>query len=177
MARVHRIGQTKPVHMYRLCTSGTIEEVGGLGGAVGKRAIQSFHPRPFGLSETACRSPHITSLLLVASVLQRMQQRAEKKLYLDQMVNRGNVAGVQRRRRGTPLLAENYGLTAALLCQRLPAAIDPSTAPVTCPVTGMGRMESLDRAELLSMLCFGCDRIFKVGTVQGPALLLAGAPA
>jgi SNF2 family DNA or RNA helicase len=27
MARVHRIGQTKPVHVYRLCTEGTIEEV------------------------------------------------------------------------------------------------------------------------------------------------------
>lgn len=44
-ARVHRLGQTKPVHVYRLCTGGTIEE--------------------------------------------RIQQRAEKKLYLDQMVNRG----------------------------------------------------------------------------------------
>lgn len=31
MARVHRIGQTKPVHVYRLCTEGTIEEVGGAG--------------------------------------------------------------------------------------------------------------------------------------------------
>ena len=27
------------------------------------------------------------------SVLQRIQQRAEKKLFLDQMVNRGSVAG------------------------------------------------------------------------------------
>ena len=44
-ARVHRLGQTKPVHVYRLCTGGTIEE--------------------------------------------RIQSRAEKKLYLDQMVNRG----------------------------------------------------------------------------------------
>ena len=31
MARVHRIGQTKPVHVYRLCTGGTVEEVGGAG--------------------------------------------------------------------------------------------------------------------------------------------------
>jgi SWI/SNF-related matrix-associated actin-dependent regulator of chromatin subfamily A member 5 len=23
---VHRIGQTKPVHVYRLCTEGTVEE-------------------------------------------------------------------------------------------------------------------------------------------------------
>ena len=48
MARVHRIGQTKPVHVYRLCTTGTVEE--------------------------------------------RIQHRAERKLYLDQMVNRGSTA-------------------------------------------------------------------------------------
>lgn len=45
MARVHRIGQKKIVHIYRLVSSGTVEE--------------------------------------------RVLQRAEKKLYLDQMVNRG----------------------------------------------------------------------------------------
>eukprot|EP00746_Dinoflagellata_sp_MGD_P164449 gnl/MRDRNA2_/MRDRNA2_93079_c0_seq1.p1 gnl/MRDRNA2_/MRDRNA2_93079_c0~~gnl/MRDRNA2_/MRDRNA2_93079_c0_seq1.p1 ORF type:complete len:1047 (-),score=205.85 gnl/MRDRNA2_/MRDRNA2_93079_c0_seq1:46-3186(-) len=44
MARVHRIGQTKKVHVYRLVTRGTVEE--------------------------------------------RIVQRAEKKLFLDQMVNR-----------------------------------------------------------------------------------------
>ena len=46
MARVHRIGQKKPVHVYRLVTAGTVEE--------------------------------------------RMQQRAEKKLFLEQMVSRGS---------------------------------------------------------------------------------------
>ncbi|MDC0526267.1 hypothetical protein OAO87_04615 [bacterium] len=45
MARVHRIGQSKVVHIYRLVTAGTVEE--------------------------------------------RIVQRAEKKLYLDQVVNRG----------------------------------------------------------------------------------------
>ena len=45
MARVHRIGQTKTVHVYRLLSAGTVEE--------------------------------------------RIVERAEKKLYLDQMVNRG----------------------------------------------------------------------------------------
>lgn len=45
MARVHRIGQKKTVHVYRLLSAGTVEE--------------------------------------------RMVERAEKKLYLDQMVNRG----------------------------------------------------------------------------------------
>lgn len=49
MARVHRIGQTKPVHVYRFCTVGTVE--------------------------------------------QQVQQRAEKKLFLDQTVNRGGLAG------------------------------------------------------------------------------------
>jgi SWI/SNF-related matrix-associated actin-dependent regulator of chromatin subfamily A member 5 len=47
MARVHRIGQKKVVHVYRLVSSGTVEE--------------------------------------------RIVQRAEKKLYLDQMVNRDGV--------------------------------------------------------------------------------------
>jgi hypothetical protein len=46
MARVHRIGQNKPVHVYRLVSEGTVEE--------------------------------------------RIQKRAEGKLYLDQMVNRGS---------------------------------------------------------------------------------------
>ena len=46
MARVHRIGQKKEVHIYRLVTAGTVEE--------------------------------------------RMTQRAEKKLFLEQMVSRGS---------------------------------------------------------------------------------------
>ena len=46
MARVHRIGQTRKVHVYRLVSAGTIEE--------------------------------------------RILQRAQKKLYLDQMVNKGS---------------------------------------------------------------------------------------
>jgi hypothetical protein len=48
MARVHRIGQTKPVHIYRLVSAGTVE--------------------------------------------QRIVQRAQKKLFLDSMVNRGSTA-------------------------------------------------------------------------------------
>ncbi len=51
MARVHRIGQTKTCHVYRFCTSGTIE--------------------------------------------QRIQQRAEKKLFLDKMVNSGQTEGAR----------------------------------------------------------------------------------
>ena len=48
MARVHRIGQTKTVHIYRLVTAGSVEE--------------------------------------------RIVQRAQKKLFLDSMVNRGSSA-------------------------------------------------------------------------------------
>jgi SWI/SNF-related matrix-associated actin-dependent regulator of chromatin subfamily A member 5 len=48
MARVHRIGQTKPVHVYRLVTKNSVEE--------------------------------------------RIVQRAQNKLYLDGMVNRGSTA-------------------------------------------------------------------------------------
>ena len=48
MARVHRIGQTKVVHVYRLVTAGSVEE--------------------------------------------RIVQRAQKKLFLDGMVNRGSTA-------------------------------------------------------------------------------------
>jgi hypothetical protein len=51
MARVHRIGQTKIVHVYRLVTHGTIEE--------------------------------------------RMVERAEKKLYMDRMVNSTGGEGVE----------------------------------------------------------------------------------
>jgi hypothetical protein len=48
MDRVHRIGQSKSVHVYRLVTGGTIEE--------------------------------------------RIVRRAEKKMFLDRMVNRGSTA-------------------------------------------------------------------------------------
>lgn len=52
---MHRIGQTKPVHIYRLVTGSSVEE--------------------------------------------RMLQRADAKLYLDQMVNRGSTARVRQRAR------------------------------------------------------------------------------
>ena len=51
MARVHRIGQKKMVHIYRLVTAGTVEE--------------------------------------------RMTQRAEKKLFLEQMVSRGSTKAAE----------------------------------------------------------------------------------
>lgn len=52
MARVHRIGQKKEVHIYRLVTAGTVEE--------------------------------------------RMTQRAEKKLFLEQMVSRGSTKAAEQ---------------------------------------------------------------------------------
>jgi len=69
MARVHRIGQTKTVHVYRLVSSGTMEE--------------------------------------------RIVQRAQKKLFLDAMVNRGSTAaGMQMDRLDTKamLKAITFGM-------------------------------------------------------------------
>ncbi len=65
MARVHRIGQTKPVHVYRLVSEGTVEE--------------------------------------------RIQKRAESKLFLDKMVNRNStqVRGCVCRRGGRRLGASD----------------------------------------------------------------------
>ena len=84
MARVHRIGQKKVVHLYRLVSSGTVEE----------RIVQvrplltSPHrsplPRPSLTSADPLPRPSLTSADLRLVVL----QRAEKKLYLDRMVNR-----------------------------------------------------------------------------------------
>ncbi|GFH13582.1 uncharacterized protein HaLaN_09500 [Haematococcus lacustris] len=81
MARVHRIGQTKPVHVYRLVSEGTVEE--------------------------------------------RIQRRAEGKLYLDQMVNRGSTQGAEE-------------------------------------------MEKMNKHEVLSMLKYGADRIFKNDAGRSP---------
>ncbi len=75
-ARVHRLGQTKPVHVYRLCTGGTIEE--------------------------------------------RIQSRAEKKLYLDHMVNRGVLS---------------QGLISILTSPVSHASPDPQSVSI-CPVPG-----------------------------------------
>ena len=74
MARVHRIGQTKPVHAYRLCTTGTVEE--------------------------------------------RMQQRAEQKLYLAEMVNRGSYEDGQ-----CSVLTGSLEFTPFCLCQDSPIMI------------------------------------------------------
>ncbi|KAH8049693.1 helicase [Aureococcus anophagefferens] len=65
MARVHRIGQTRPVHVYRLVTAGTVEE--------------------------------------------RIVQRAEKKLYLDSMVNRDQERGGGAARQDGPSQSELLG--------------------------------------------------------------------
>jgi SWI/SNF-related matrix-associated actin-dependent regulator of chromatin subfamily A member 5 len=84
MARVHRIGQSKPVHVYRLISSGTVEE--------------------------------------------RMLERAQKKLLLDQSVNRDTSdkdgEHVVRRLGATELLADiKFGAQAIFggnACNKLP---------------------------------------------------------
>lgn len=95
MARVHRIGQTKVVHVYRLVTSGTVEE--------------------------------------------RIVQRAEKKLYLDQVVNRGVEAGAAGASTGAAAGPSSSGGTA-----------DAGTDEVTS-------------SDMLSMLKFGAQCCFGVG--------------
>lgn len=75
--------QTKPVHVYRLCTEGTVEE--------------------------------------------RIQRRAEQKLYLDQMVNRGSTAGAEEmdkmdRKELLAMLkfgADRYDYVAVVCCQNV----------------------------------------------------------
>ena len=91
MARVHRIGQTKRVHIYRLVTEGTVEE--------------------------------------------RIVQRAEKKLYLDRMVNRDGVP----RRDGADDADDTDG----------PPELDDNGAP--------------DGSELLRALMFGAHAVVTGG--------------
>ena len=93
MARVHRIGQTKVVHVYRLVTAGTVEE--------------------------------------------RLVQRAEKKLYLDQVVNRDG-------------LRENIAAPEALVASA-------SSEDLTSIESNEDNESGLNEAELLEMLRFGAD--------------------
>lgn len=62
MARVHRIGQTKIVHVYRLISAGTVEEC--------------------------------------------IVQRAQRKLFLDSMVNRGSTAQAKQEAEAAEALAQ-----------------------------------------------------------------------
>lgn len=124
MARVHRIGQTKPVHIYRLVTGSSVEE--------------------------------------------RMLQRADAKLYLDQMVNRGSTARV---RVGGWSVARCAG-SRMLSLARVPGRHTPvhhahtlgpppptSTNQTHHRTQQAQQMDGLSTGELLSMLSFGADRI------------------
>ena len=102
MARVHRIGQTKKVHVYRLVTPGTVEE--------------------------------------------RIVQRAEKKLYLDKMVNRD-----------------------ASTCDRedVSSSLSPSAGKSGKGKGGKGRAQVAEvgsdepeGSELLAALTFGAQAVF-----------------
>ncbi len=106
MARVHRIGQTKPVHVYRLVTEGTVEE--------------------------------------------RIQHRADQKLYLDQVCGSSCLWVRSESDNCTTLQMVNRGSTSAA-----------------------EEMDTLGRTELMAMLKFGADRIFKndVGRMPSDAEL------
>ena len=75
MARVHRIGQKKTVHVYRLIGAG--ESI--------INAFESWHLSEERYSPVLCPTQ--------GTVEERIVERAEKKLYLDQMVNSGNSNG------------------------------------------------------------------------------------
>lgn len=74
MARVHRIGQTKTVHVYRLIAAGTVEE----------RIVERAEKKVSTLSSCLLHEMFFCccSLCSFSSLLLR-------QLYLDQMVNRG----------------------------------------------------------------------------------------
>ncbi len=97
MARVHRIGQTKPVHVYRLVRAPPSPL---LPHGCPACCPACWDVRPLGLAHTvrremraavACPQPALQCT--EGTIEERIQHRAEKKLFLDQMVNRGSVAG------------------------------------------------------------------------------------
>eukprot|EP01035_Chromulina_nebulosa_P018788 gene18788-24555_t len=95
MARVHRIGQTKVVHIYRLVSAGTVEE--------------------------------------------RIVQRAQKKLFLDCMVNRGSTA-----------MAESIDTKQDLLDQEAQLKVN----------------DEVDKSTLLSALKFGFNSCFGMNSKE-----------
>lgn len=92
MARVHRIGQTKKVHVYRLVTAGSVEE--------------------------------------------RIVQRAEKKLYLDKMVNRDGESSTDD---------------------------GSSSSSASASASSGGGDDEPSGSELLAALSFGCQAVFDGG--------------
>lgn len=136
MARVHRIGQTKPVHVYRLVTQGTVEE--------------------------------------------RIQQRANSKLYLDQVGQRAGCLPGSGAQSACPAHCWHEGGAAhstkgSCLVQGAtqPLASHPCPRPRPSQMVNRGstataqELEGLSRGELLSMLSFGADRIFAKDTDAG----------
>jgi hypothetical protein len=100
MARVHRIGQTKKVHVYRFVTQGTVEE--------------------------------------------RIIQRSEKKLFLDQMVNRGSTQQAKD-------------------MDKLKEEQEAADAAENDDEDEKGEGGSASKSELLATLTFGADAIFQAG--------------
>jgi len=100
MARVHRIGQTKPVHVYRLVTQvgdGWMGGCGWMGGWVVGSVVGEVWPGPCVFGFDACchqrtwsthppiRPSIHPSVHQQGTVEERIQQRATSKLYLDQV--------------------------------------------------------------------------------------------
>ena len=104
MARVHRIGQKKIVHVYRLVSKGTMEE--------------------------------------------RMVQRAQKKLFLDAMVNRGSTANgmsMDKMDAGEMLKVISFGMDALFTSGSANASGDGLSDPTQAPAGVYASDAELDR--------------------------------
>jgi hypothetical protein len=116
MARVHRIGQTKPVAVFRLVTAGSVEE--------------------------------------------RMVQRAEKKLYLDAVVARGEGGAAEAAAAATAAAAKGK--------QRAAASDEEEAADEMAPGEEEG-IAPLDSNALAATLRFGADALFASAAGREPS--------
>jgi len=149
MARVHRIGQTKVVHLYRLVTSGTVEE--------------------------------------------RIVQRAEKKLYLDKMVDgshkgaEAGASGKDEARRRAPSRAPSALPSTSLptpfctplstlpcLLRTPPHPLRTPSAPLRAPCSPPERtlrVQEISSSEMKSMLKFGAQCCFQSAEPPSDAMI------
>ena len=125
MARVHRIGQKKTVHIYRL--------VSQVGDPLYCKRIYVY-TLSLTLISHLMTNYHIYYLVSQGSVEERIVQRAQKKLFLDSMVNRGSTA------RALALDGEKNQAQGQ----------------------GLGEKDDQDDSKLLSTLLFGWNSVFSL---------------
>ena len=91
MARVHRIGQTKVVHLYRLVSKGTVEER-IVQRAEKKVPVRGSNPRRAQQQEQLLLQEQLLHSFVFCATLTSWVWSPYGQLYLDQMVNRGSSA-------------------------------------------------------------------------------------